>query len=484
LNSEDVIVTGFVEDLDSLLDRMRVSIAPLRYGAGIKGKIGSAMAVGLPVVATALATEGMSLTDGENVLVADDVHAFASAVASLYQNEALWVKFSKVGLEFTDRAWGAERAWNNLADILAEIGLHSDQSKNKLSLYASCSTVTGAERNSSRAQPPGAQANTEYSRKLQQELSIYEKQLNVHDLPSIFHYWSNTHLAPIFADAGIQTIEGFFIDNLLEATRRTAGARARFVSIGSGNCDLELNVAKGLVKAGCRDFILECVEINPAMLDRGAALARSNDLSANMQFVEADFNLWRPSGRYDAVIANQSLHHVTNLEHLYDEIKTALKDDGSFVISDIIGRNGHQRWPESLEIVDRFWKELPDGHRFNVILNRHEKSYENWDCSTEGFEGIRAQDVLPLLMKRFECEKFVGFGSAIDIFVDRAFGHHFDPESEWDRDFIDRVHAEDESGLRCGRLTPTHMMSVFVKRSHCTPYYSRGIGPLSSIRKP
>ena len=56
--SEDVIITGFVENLNPLLDKMRISVAPLRFGAGIKGKIASAMAVGLPVVATEFAAEG------------------------------------------------------------------------------------------------------------------------------------------------------------------------------------------------------------------------------------------------------------------------------------------------------------------------------------------------------------------------------------------------------------------------------------------
>ena len=154
------------------------------------------------------------------------------------------------------------------------------------------------------------------------------------------------------------------------------------------------------------------------------------------------------------------------------------------MISDMIGRNGHQRWPESLEIVNKYWKELPESKQFNVLLNRLEKEYENWDCSKEGFEGIRAQDVLPLLLQRFQCEKFIGFGNAIDIFVDRCFGHNFNRESEWDRDLIDRVHAEDEAGLKSGKLTPTHMMAVFVKTMHCAPYYSRVIDPISSIRKP
>jgi len=254
--------------------------------------------------------------------------------------------------------------------------------------------------------------------------------------------------------------------------------------VGAGNCDLEVAVAKNLLNAGFNNFTLECLEINHVMLERGKEIAKENGVLGNMRFVEADFNKWFASKKYDGVMANQSLHHVTRLEHLFDQIKKGLHDDGSFVISDIIGRNGHQRWPESLEIVNKFWKELPDGKKFNVLLNRLEKEYDNWDCSKEGFEGIRAQDVLPLLLQRFQCEKFVGFGSAIDIFVDRCFGHNFKQESEWDRNLIDRVHTEDEMGLQSGKLTATHMMAVFAKTMHCAPYYSRGIEPMSSIRKP
>ena len=126
LAAEDVIITGFVEDLNPLLDKMRVSVAPLRYGAGIKGKIGSAMAVGLPVVATPLAAEGMSLTDGENILVADGAEAFADAIVRLYQDETLWNRISRSGLTFADKAWGTEAAWGILAGILRELGFDVD----------------------------------------------------------------------------------------------------------------------------------------------------------------------------------------------------------------------------------------------------------------------------------------------------------------------------------------------------------------------
>ena len=131
----DIIITGFIEELNPLLDTMRVSVAPLRYGAGIKGKIGGAMASGLPVVATPLAAEGMSLQEGENILVAEGVEAFADAIVQLYQNERLWNKISKNGLVFAENAWGAEAAWKNLAGILSDLELNTVRSARPLTLY-------------------------------------------------------------------------------------------------------------------------------------------------------------------------------------------------------------------------------------------------------------------------------------------------------------------------------------------------------------
>jgi hypothetical protein len=138
----------------------------------------------------------------------------------------------------------------------------------------------------------------------------------------------------------------------------------------------------------------------------------------------------------------------------------------------MIGRNGHLRWPEALTIVQEFWQELPDSHRYNHQLNRYEKQFMDWDCSVEGFEGIRAQDILPLLAASFHFQLFVAFGNVIDPFVDRSFGHNFKLESEWDRAFIDRVHERDEEEMRKGRIKPTHMLAVMSKTE---------LGPLRSL---
>src|SRR3546814_5574803 len=74
------------------MDGCRVAVAPLRYGAGVKGKVNLSMAHGQPVVSTPCAVEGMHLRDGHDVLVADDAAAFADAVVRLHEDEALWTR--------------------------------------------------------------------------------------------------------------------------------------------------------------------------------------------------------------------------------------------------------------------------------------------------------------------------------------------------------------------------------------------------------
>jgi glycosyltransferase involved in cell wall biosynthesis len=98
LASDDVLVHGFVEDIAPYMDGCRVSVAPLRYGAGVKGKVNLAMSYGLPVVATPCAVEGMHVDEGVDVLVAGDAEAFADAIVRLYDDETLWNSLSANGL--------------------------------------------------------------------------------------------------------------------------------------------------------------------------------------------------------------------------------------------------------------------------------------------------------------------------------------------------------------------------------------------------
>ncbi|HVE55036.1 MAG TPA: glycosyltransferase, partial [Ramlibacter sp.] len=101
LGGDGVHWHGYVASLDALLRTSRLSVAPLRYGAGVKGKVNQALAAGLPVVATTCAVEGMGLVDGIDALVADDADAFADAIVRGCDDDALWQRLAAGGLENT-----------------------------------------------------------------------------------------------------------------------------------------------------------------------------------------------------------------------------------------------------------------------------------------------------------------------------------------------------------------------------------------------
>lgn len=115
-----VLVHGHVADIDPYMRGARIAVAPLRYGAGVKGKVNLSMAHGQPVVATACAVEGMHLRDGVDALVADDPAAFADAIVQLYEDEALWSKIARNGLDNVARHFSLDAARDTVRRVFFE----------------------------------------------------------------------------------------------------------------------------------------------------------------------------------------------------------------------------------------------------------------------------------------------------------------------------------------------------------------------------
>jgi GT2 family glycosyltransferase len=116
---DGVQVHGHVPDLAPYMDGCRIGLAPLRYGAGVKGKINLSMVHGQPVVATAAAVEGMHLRDGLDVLVADEPDAFAAAVLRLYDDAQLWQTLAHNGLVNVEQHFSFDAARRALRAVLA-----------------------------------------------------------------------------------------------------------------------------------------------------------------------------------------------------------------------------------------------------------------------------------------------------------------------------------------------------------------------------
>jgi len=114
LAGENVVIAGLQRDVRPFFESVRLSIAPLRFGAGVKGKINQSMAWGVPVVGTSIAVEGMELTPGEDVLVADEPEEFAQALVMLYESAELWNCLSQSGIKKTRALYSVDVARERL----------------------------------------------------------------------------------------------------------------------------------------------------------------------------------------------------------------------------------------------------------------------------------------------------------------------------------------------------------------------------------
>ncbi|WP_243050034.1 glycosyltransferase [Dyella sp. RRB7] len=119
LARDGIHIHGRVKDLGPLVDSCRISVAPLRFGAGVKGKVNLAMSHGLPVVVTSVAAEGMYLVNGINALIADDAAGFAEATLRLYRDGDLWQRLSNAALDNVRDHFSVDHARQTLQQVFA-----------------------------------------------------------------------------------------------------------------------------------------------------------------------------------------------------------------------------------------------------------------------------------------------------------------------------------------------------------------------------
>jgi O-antigen biosynthesis protein len=119
LSSEHITITGYQADVDPFFRAAAVFVAPLRYGAGVKGKVGQAMSLGVPVVTTRIGSEGMGIVDGRHALVRDDPAAFAEAVVELATDTDLWERVSAAGMMLVTESFSPARMRVRLQELLA-----------------------------------------------------------------------------------------------------------------------------------------------------------------------------------------------------------------------------------------------------------------------------------------------------------------------------------------------------------------------------
>ncbi len=121
LDPERVVLTGYVPDLLPYFERCRIFLAPLRYGAGVKGKIIDAMSYGLPVVTTPVGAEGLGATNGLHLLVAENSAGIANEICRLYTDKSLWEGLSGRSRDFIAANYSQHAFAEKVSSVFSEI---------------------------------------------------------------------------------------------------------------------------------------------------------------------------------------------------------------------------------------------------------------------------------------------------------------------------------------------------------------------------
>ncbi len=143
LQSQDVIVAGYIENVADVYNACRVFVAPLQTGAGIKGKVIDALAHGIPSVLSPIAAEGTQLRHELEVLIAETAQEWADAVTKLYKDQITWEKTSKAAQSFASQHYSFENGRKLMRKALETVDVFAPADNQALVSKRTRTTLNG-----------------------------------------------------------------------------------------------------------------------------------------------------------------------------------------------------------------------------------------------------------------------------------------------------------------------------------------------------
>jgi len=123
----DVVLAGYVADVAEVYDSCRVFVAPLRSGAGIKGKVIGALAAGVPMVLSSVAAEGTGIAQGREAFVAESAAEWVEAICALYTDDARWTAMSESAAEFARGQYSFASGRKLMRAALAAVDIYTPE---------------------------------------------------------------------------------------------------------------------------------------------------------------------------------------------------------------------------------------------------------------------------------------------------------------------------------------------------------------------
>lgn len=188
--------------------------------------------------------------------------------------------------------------------------------------------------------------------------------------------------------------------------------------------------------------------------------------SVKVELLEANANDLVDFGeKWDIILCVSALHHIVELEKLFEFCHVSLKDGGEFwSIGENIGRNGNRLWPEALKAANAFFGQLPERLRLNRHTGVIDCEIPDQDYSVGCFEGIRSEEIEPTMDIWFQQEHIYRRNCFLWRVMNLAYSDNYDLTNPEDKMWISKAvqveHAYFKAG---GRGTELH--GVFRKRA-------------------
>jgi SAM-dependent methyltransferase len=297
--------------------------------------------------------------------------------------------------------------------------------------------------------------------KFTEESNRFSASGDSHDLPKIADWYSENVLShELTKHTGAKSFQELVLQGIKNSRR--SNTEFVLVSLGAGHGQIENELLKMVPSVSPGDTHFYAIDL---FSPNDMVETLIDGATYRLTRISQDLNKPAFPQNADMIIVHHALHHFVALEKIFESIHgILLRNSGTLVIADMVGRNGHMRWPESLRAIRRIWRALPQQKRFNNQFHKTWEIFENWDCSSEGFEGIRSEDILKPLFQYFESNGSFFWGGVLDPFIDRGFGDNFDPNNPKDVEIIKNVIRVESKLIDFGYLTATQVIGSFNPR--------------------
>jgi SAM-dependent methyltransferase len=235
------------------------------------------------------------------------------------------------------------------------------------------------------------------------------------------------------------------------------------LSLGCGHGTVEREaIALGI----CETFV--GLDISQAALDVAARDAESAGLGDRIDYRRADLNIAElDRDSYDVVFAVQALHHVDDLEHLFDQIAASLRPGGLLVVNEYVGPARFQWLDKTQDVMNRILELLPEQYRVNprngFVKERIERAPADEIARVDPSESIRSDEIMELLRSRFDVLYDAYFGGTINQFLLADIAANFDDDDPKDVAILDLISLLEEL-LVAERVLPSDFAYVVVSR--------------------